>query len=97
MISQAVMQAVFYQRGTYFCSSDWIKIISFLDGNDRDDNVYADCGKTRAAAPKKMARWEKTAAVKLCNHTCLDGQDDNGKDDDFYMIIDIDRWEKEPP
>ena len=72
MISQAVMQPVFYQRGTYFCSSDWIKIISFLDGNDRDDNVYDDCGKTRAAAPKKMARWEKTAAVKPCNHTCLD-------------------------
>ena len=44
-----------------------------------------------AAAPKKMARWEKTAAVKLCNHTCLDDQDGNGKDDDFYMIIDIDR------
>ena len=84
MISQAVMQAVFYQRGQVcvFCSSDWIKIISFLDGNDRDDNVYADCGKTRAAAPKKMARWEKTAAVKPCNHTCLDGQDGDGNDDD---------------
>ena len=93
MFSQAVMQAVFYQRGQVcvFCSSDWIRIISFLDGNDRDDNVDADCGKTRAAAPKKMARWEKRAAVKPCNHTCLDGQDDNGKDDDFYMIIDIDR------
>ena len=28
-----------------------------------------------------MARWEKTAAVKLCNHTCLDGQDGDGNDD----------------
>ena len=46
---------------------------------------------SRAAAPKKKARWEKTAAVKPCNHTCLDGQDDNGKDDDINMIIDIDR------
>ena len=36
-----------------------------------------------------LRRWEKTAAVKPCNHTCLDGQDDNGKGEDFYMIIDI--------
>ena len=29
-----------------------------------------------------LRRWEKTAAVKLCNHTCLDGQHGDGNDDD---------------
>ena len=52
-----------------------------------------------AAAPKKMARWEKTAAVKLCNHTCLDDGDDqeDDSDGDICMIIDIDILEKESP
>ena len=46
-----------------------------------------------------MGQWEKTAAVKLCNHTCLDDGDDQegDSDGDICMIIDIDILEKESP
>ena len=52
-----------------------------------------------------LRRWEKTAAVKLCNHTCLgDDQDgdanDDDNDDDLHKIVclaaasKMARWEK---